>query len=125
MAGGPRRRCCSASAPPAGNKPPAARSPRPGTRPRCESPPPRSTRTLTSPAGPVWLPLSGHTGGQVRLIDLDAALPDPWQDYRGRRARPPRETAEREQALHLADEDDDEPTTYGTAAREEAFGQWP
>jgi Replication-relaxation len=30
---------------------------------------------VTSPAGPVWLPLLGHTGGQVRLIDLDLALP--------------------------------------------------
>jgi len=37
---------------------------------------------ITSPAGPVWLPLLGHTGGQVRLIDLGLALPDPWQDYR-------------------------------------------
>src|SRR5271157_2002472 len=25
------------------------------------------------PAGPVWLPLTGHTGGQVRLVDLDLA----------------------------------------------------
>ena len=51
---------------------------------------------VTSPAGPVWLPLSGHPGGQVRLIDLDAALPDPWQDYRQQRARERREAAERE-----------------------------
>jgi hypothetical protein len=61
----------------------------------------------------------------VRLIDLDLALPDPWQDYRERRVRERRDAAEREQALRRADEDDDEPTTYGTAAREEAFGQWP
>jgi Replication-relaxation len=80
---------------------------------------------LTSPAGPVWLPLSGHQGRQARLIDLDAALPDPWQDYRERRAQDRREAAEREQALHRADEDDDEPAMYGTAAGEEAFGQWP
>jgi hypothetical protein len=80
---------------------------------------------LTSPAGPVWLPLAGHTGGQVRLIDLDAALPDPWQDYRRRQEHERCEAAERELALYRADEDDDEPTTYGTAAREEAFGQWP
>jgi hypothetical protein len=80
---------------------------------------------ITSPARPVWLPLPGHTGRQVRLIDLDAALPDPWQDHRERRARERREAAEREQALRHADEDDDEPATYGTAAGEEAFRQWP
>jgi hypothetical protein len=79
---------------------------------------------VASPAGPVWLPLTGHQGRQVRLIDLDAALPDPWQDYRARRARDRRDAAEREQALHRADEDD-EPATYGTTAGEEAFGQWP
>jgi hypothetical protein len=33
---------------------------------------------LISPALPVWLPLSGHVGRQVRLIDLNQALPDPW-----------------------------------------------
>jgi len=38
---------------------------------------------VTSPAGPVWLPLTGQSGGQVRLIDL-AALPDPWQEARDR-----------------------------------------
>lgn len=81
--------------------------------------------SVTSPAGPVWLPLPGHAGRQVRLIDLDAALPDPWHDYRERRARGHLEAAEREQALYRADEDDDEPATYGTAAGEEAFGQWP
>ena len=64
---------------------------------------------ITSPAGPVWLPLLGHTGGQVRLIDLDLALPDPWQDYRERRARERREAAEREQALRRADADDELP----------------
>jgi Replication-relaxation len=80
---------------------------------------------LTSPAGPVWLPLSGHQGRQVRLIDLDAALPDPWQDYRAQRARERREAAEREEALRRTDEDDDEPAAYGTAAGEAVFGQWP
>jgi Replication-relaxation len=45
----------------------------------------------TSPAGPLWLPLSGHTGRQVRLVDLGQALPDPWQDYRAQRARESRE----------------------------------
>ena len=61
-----------------------------------------------SPARPVWLPLLGHTGRQVRLIDLDMALPDPWQDYRERRARERREAAERERALRSDDEDDDQ-----------------
>ncbi len=78
---------------------------------------------LTSPAGSVWLPLLGHQGRQVRLIDLDAALPDPWRDYRQQRARERREADEREQALHRADENDDEPATYGTAV--EGEGQWP
>jgi hypothetical protein len=79
---------------------------------------------VTSPAGPVWLPLTGHRGRQVRLIDLGQALPDPWQDYRARRARERREATEREQAQRRADEDD-EAATYGTAAGEKAFGQWP
>jgi len=61
----------------------------------------------TSPAGPAWLPLTGHQGRQVRLIDLDAALRDPWQDYRAQRARQRREAAEREEALRRADEDGD------------------
>jgi hypothetical protein len=77
----------------------------------------------TSPAGPVWLPLSGYQVRQVRLIDLDAALPDPWQDYQARRARERREAAEREEALRRADED--EPAAYSAAGAEEAFGQWP
>ena len=81
---------------------------------------------VTSPAGPVWLPLLGHTGGQVRLIDLDLALPDAWQDYRERRARERREAAEREQALLRADEDDedDELALPGTPAREEELEYW-
>jgi hypothetical protein len=33
----------------------------------------------TSPAGPVWLPLTDtHTSGQVALSALDTAIPDPW-----------------------------------------------
>ena len=44
----------------------------------------------------------------MRLIDLDLALPDAWQDYRERRARERREAAEREQALLRADEDDED-----------------
>jgi hypothetical protein len=42
---------------------------------------------VTCPSGPVWLPLTGRTHGQVRLIDLDALIPDPWQQYRQDRAR--------------------------------------
>ena len=72
---------------------------------------------LTSPAGPVWLPLTGPAGGQVRLIDLERALPDPWQDYREQRARDRREAARREQALLDADPDDDEPGAAGEAFR--------
>jgi hypothetical protein len=72
---------------------------------------------LTSPAGLVWLPLPGADGGQVRLIGLEQALPDPWQDYRERRARERRQAADREQALRDADPDDDEPGTAGEALR--------
>ncbi len=82
---------------------------------------------VTSPAGPVWLPLHG-TAGQMPLIDLDAALPDPWQDYRAQRARERREAADREQALRAAEdddeaaEDDDEPAT--PIPGEEVPGSW-
>ena len=76
-----------------------------------------------SPAGPIWLPLPGHTSGQMRLIDLDLALPDPWQDYRKQRARERREAVEREQALHCADEDD-ELALPGTPTGEEELGYW-
>jgi hypothetical protein len=77
---------------------------------------------VASPAGPVWLPLH-QAGGQVRLTGLDAALPDPWRDYRTQRARERREAAEREQALRRADEDDDEPAAPDTAG--EGAGSWP
>jgi hypothetical protein len=73
---------------------------------------------LTSPAGPVWLPL-GHVSGQVRLINL-GALPDPWLDYRRQRARERREAAEREQALRRAADDYDDDTAW--AGGEE--GSW-
>ncbi len=74
--------------------------------------------SVTSSAGPVWLPLPGPAGGQVRLIDLEQALPDPWHDYREQRARERREAAGREQALRRASEEDDEPG----AAAGEGFG---
>jgi hypothetical protein len=73
---------------------------------------------VISPAGPVWLPLSGPHGGQVRLIDLDAALPDPWRDYQARPARERRQAAEREKALLRADED--QAAMYGAPAGETA-----
>jgi hypothetical protein len=77
---------------------------------------------VTSPAGPVWLPLLGHTGRRVRLIDLEQALPDPWQDYRERRARERREAAEREQALLRRADEDDELLLPGRPAGQEALG---
>ncbi len=45
-------------------------------------------------------------------------MPDPWLDYREQRARERRQAAEHEQALRLADEDD-EPDPAGISAREE------
>jgi hypothetical protein len=63
---------------------------------------------VTSPAGPVWLPVTGHTDRQVRLIDLDDAVPDPWRRYRQERVRERREAAARERALRHDYEDDDQ-----------------
>jgi hypothetical protein len=68
--------------------------------------------SVTSPAGPTWLPLTGHAGGPVRLAGLEQALPDPWRDHRDQRARERREAADRE-ALIDAGEDDDEPGATG------------
>ena len=65
--------------------------------------------SLTSPAGPVWLPLHARESGQVRLAALDAALPDPWQQHRDQRAREHREKTAREQALRAAEDDEDGP----------------
>ncbi len=59
----------------------------------------------------------------MQLIDLDAALPDPWQYHRQVRAHERREAAEREQPLRCADEDD-EPAAPSDSAGKEAFGQW-
>jgi hypothetical protein len=56
----------------------------------------------------------------VRLIDLDLALPDPWQDYRQQRASERRQAAEREQALRYADEG--ELVLPGVTTREEELG---
>ena len=54
----------------------------------------------TCPAGPMWLPL-GQASGQVRLIDLEAVMPDPWQGYRDEQARQRREAIEDERARLL------------------------
>jgi hypothetical protein len=54
----------------------------------------------TCPAGQVWLPL-GEASGPVRLIDLAAVMPDPWQGYRDERARKRREAIEDEHARLL------------------------
>ena len=64
--------------------------------------------SVTSPAGPVWLPLPARVPGQVRLAAL-GALPDPWQQYRAQRAREQREKQAREQALRAAQDDEDGP----------------
>jgi hypothetical protein len=54
----------------------------------------------TCPAGPVWLP-AGEASGPVRLIDLAAVMPDPWQGYRDERTRKRREAIEDEHARLL------------------------
>jgi hypothetical protein len=66
---------------------------------------------LTSPAGPVWLPLLTRTGIQVPLIDLDDAVPDPWLTYRQEQARKRREVAERDRKYRDDQGDED----WGTA----------
>jgi hypothetical protein len=48
----------------------------------------------------VWLPL-GEASGPVRLIDLAAVMPDPWQGYRDERARQRRQAIEDERARLL------------------------
>jgi hypothetical protein len=58
-----------------------------------------------SPAGPAWMPLLASTGGQVPLIGLDDAVPDPWLTYRQDQARKRRDAAERDQA-YPGDQDD-------------------
>jgi hypothetical protein len=66
---------------------------------------------LTCPARPVWLPLLTRTGYQVRLADLDDAVPDPWLRYRQEQARKRREAAERERAAYGDDLDDEDSGT--------------
>lgn len=62
---------------------------------------------VTSTAVAVWLPLTASTGHQVRLANLDDAVPDSWAAWRQEQARQRRATAERERVLHRDDEDDD------------------
>jgi hypothetical protein len=66
---------------------------------------------LTCPAGPVWLPLLSSAGRQVRLADLDDAVPDPWLRYRQEEARKRREVAERERTRYRDDQDDEDSGT--------------
>jgi hypothetical protein len=54
----------------------------------------------TCPAGPVWLPLD-QASGPVRLIDLAAVMPDPWQDYRDEQERKRRQAIDEEHARLL------------------------
>jgi hypothetical protein len=54
----------------------------------------------TCPAGQVWLPL-GQASGPVRLIDLAAVMPDPWQTVRDDWARKRREAIDEERARLL------------------------
>lgn len=60
---------------------------------------------LTSPAGPVWLPLRPARPGQLPLAALDAAMPDPWCQYREQRAREQRDKAARDHALQAGDDE--------------------
>jgi hypothetical protein len=56
----------------------------------------------TSPAGPVWLPLSprgADSGGRVALSALDAALPDPWAQPRAQAERARQEAIQAREAM--------------------------
>ncbi len=66
-----------------------------------------------SPAGPVWLPLLTRTGTQVRLIDIDDAIPDPWLAYRQDQARKRRQVAESERKYRDGQDDEDWGTAHG------------
>lgn len=67
-----------------------------------------------SPAGQVWLPLT-RTGHEVRLADLDDAIPDPWLAYRQEQARKRREAAERDRMYRDDQDDDEDPIPEGPA----------
>jgi hypothetical protein len=72
-------------------------------------------RHLTSPAGPVWLPLLTRTGHEMRLADLDDAIPDPWLAYRQEQARKRREVAARDRMYRDGQDDDEDPIPEGPA----------
>jgi len=69
----------------------------------------------TIPAGPVWLPLPTRTGHQVRLADLDDAIPDPWLAYRQEQARKRRGVAECDRMYRDGQDDDEDPIPEGPA----------
>lgn len=71
-----------------------------------------------SPAGPVWLPLLTRTGQQVRLADLDDAIPGPWLAYRQEQARKRREVADRDRMCGDDLGDDEDPISEGPASGE-------
>jgi hypothetical protein len=68
---------------------------------------------VTCPAGSVWLPVAGTHSGQVRLAGLDAAMPDPWRDYREDQARQRRQREREARAYQPGwmQGDEDEPGT--------------
>jgi hypothetical protein len=76
----------------------------------------------TCPAGPVWLPL-GQASGQVQLIELETALPDPWQGYRDERARQRRAAVEDERARLLEAGWDERHAAE--LAEQAALSSWP
>jgi hypothetical protein len=63
---------------------------------------------VTCPAGPVWMPLRGWAGRPMRLIELDAVLPDPWRQAR---ERDERERRQRDRELAQARTRQDGPRT--------------
>jgi hypothetical protein len=76
---------------------------------------------VTCPAAPVWMPLRGGPGRPMRLIDLDAVLPDPWRLAREQDEQRRREQAERELAGQHAREPN--PGSYGSdGARADGLG---
>jgi hypothetical protein len=67
---------------------------------------------VTCPAGAVWLPLAGGHTRPARLIDLDAAMPDPWAEYREQQAQRRRQR-ERQARAYQADAADQAEEPYG------------
>src|SRR5579859_7808208 len=67
---------------------------------------------VTCPAGAVWLPLRETHAGQVRLTGLDAAMPDPWAEFREQQAAHRRQR-EREARAYQAARADETEDLYG------------